>query len=342
MLEWLAQYGLFLAKTITIIIGILVVLASAFALSQRNKQVAGTIVIENLSDKVKSLKQAVQHKIVINKAEKKALCKTEKEAAKQDKINAKKMGEDKPRLFLIRFEGDMRASQVNALRESVNALLLAANPKDKVLVLIDSAGGFVHTYGLAASQIKRIRDQGLHLVVSIDKVAASGGYLMACVAHEIIAAPFAIIGSIGVVGQLPNFNRLLTKHHIDFEQHTAGKYKRTLTVFGKNTQAARQKFQEDIEQTHQLFKQFIIQHRAVVQIEQVATGEHWHALDALKYQLIDAIQTSDDYLLNQYQTHHIFEISYIEKKNMKEKLANCLHHVLDTVSSGFQGMRGCS
>lgn len=339
MLEWLAQYGLFLAKTITIIVGILVVLVSTFALSQRKKHEAGSIVIENLSDKVKHLKQDIQHKIILNKAEKKALAKAEKEEAKQDKKNAKEPSEAKPRLFLIRFEGDMRASQVNGLRECVSALLLAAKPKDKVLVLIDSAGGFVHTYGLAASQIKRIRDQGLHLVVSIDKVAASGGYLMACVANEILAAPFAIIGSIGVVGQLPNFNRLLTKHHIDFEQHTAGKYKRTLTMFGKNTQAARQKFQDDIDQTHQLFKQFIMLHRPIVKVEEVATGEHWHALDALKYQLIDTIQTSDDYLLNQYQTHNIFEISYIEKKNIKDKLANCMHHVLDTVSSGLQGIR---
>lgn len=338
MLEWLGQYGLFLAKTATIVIGILVVLIFSFALSQRKKEEAGSVVIDNVSSKVKSLKHAVQQKTTLCKSELKAIHKAEKLALKSEKRASKEKTTTKPRLFMLRFDGDIRASQVNGLRECVTALLLVAKPDDQVMVMVDSAGGFVHTYGLAASQLKRIRDQGLHLIVAIDKVAASGGYLMACVASEIIAAPFAIIGSIGVVGQLPNFHRLLNKHNIEFEQHTAGKYKRTLTMFGKNTSKAREKFQEDIEHTHQLFKQFITQHRPVVDIEQVATGEHWHAIDALDLKLIDKIQTSDDFLLNEYTAHTIFEISYVEKKSLKEKLGLCMHQALDTIS-GFQAVK---
>ena len=108
-------------------------------------------------------------------------------------------------------------------------------------------------YGLAASQMQRIRDKKLKLTVCVDKVAASGGYMMAVVADKIIAAPFAVLGSIGVLAQVPNFHRLLKKHDVDFEMLTAGKYKRTLTMFGENTDKGREKFQEDIEDTHVLF-----------------------------------------------------------------------------------------
>ena len=149
----------------------------------------------------------------------------------------------------------MDAHEVESLREEITAIISIANPsKDKVLIRLESGGGVVHGYGLAASQLQRIKSAGIPLSVAIDKVAASGGYMMACVADEILAAPFAIVGSIGVIAQIPNFNKILKKNDVEFEQITAGEFKRTLTLFGENTDKAREKFREEIEQTHDLFK----------------------------------------------------------------------------------------
>ena len=223
-------------------------------------------------------------------------------------------------MFVLRFDGDLKASSVDTLREAITAILLAATPEDHVLVCLESGGGLVPHYGLAASQLQRIRDAKLHLTVAIDKIAASGGYMMACVANEIIAAPFAIIGSIGVVAQLPNFHRFLEKNNIDFEQITAGQYKRTLTVFGKNTAEGREKLQTEVEETHTLFKSFVSTHRPAVDIEKIATGEHWYASQCVEKKLVDTLQTSDDYLLSKKDTHALYEIHYKFKQSFMKRL----------------------
>ena len=211
---------------------------------------------------------------------------------------------------MIDFKGDIRATEVTSLREEITAILTVATTGDEVLVKLESAGGTVHGYGLAASQLKRIRDKGIHLTIAVDKVAASGGYMMACVAHKIIAAPFAIIGSVGVLAQMPNFNRLLKKHDIDFEEITAGKYKRTLTLFGENTDEDREKMREELADIHLLFKEFIHENRSQVDVEKIATGEHWHGKRALELKLVDELRTSDDYLSSSVNTADIFEIDY--------------------------------
>jgi serine protease SohB len=327
MLEFFIQYLLFFLKTITLVAGILLVLITLFALiaKQRRGQDDDELEIHCLNDKFDNMQEALQE-MILPKDEFK---KWQKDKKKQDK-NKEKHPAAK-RLYVIDFEGDIRASAVDELREMITAILTQATSADEVLVKIDSGGGMVHTYGLAASQLERLKAKNIPLTVAIDKVAASGGYLMACVAHKIIAAPFAIIGSIGVVGQLPNFHRLLEKNNIDFEQHTAGEYKRTLTVFGKNTNAARQKFQEELEDTHTLFKQFVSDNRPIVDIEQVATGEHWYGSQALNLKLVDTISTSDDYLLNYANVADIYELSYTMKKSLSEKISqamfSCYHHM---------------
>ena len=217
-------------------------------------------------------------------------------------------------MFVLNFHGDIRATAVTSLREEVTAVLTAAQPEDEVLVRLESAGGLVHGYGLAAAQLLRIRDRRLKLTVAVDKVAASGGYMMACVADRIIAAPFAILGSIGVIAQLPNFNRLLKKHDVDFEQFMAGEHKRTVTLFGENTDKGRQKFQEEIEDIHNLFKDFVRNHRPQVDRERVATGEHWFGARALDCRLVDELRTSDDYLLDASASADLYEIIYTGKK----------------------------
>lgn len=253
-----------------------------------------------------------------------------KEEKKLEKIQKKKMKEgteetpERGRLFVLHFNGDMHASEVDNLREAVTALLTIAKPEDEVLLILDSAGGLVHDYGLAASQLKRIRARNIHLSVAVDLVAASGGYMMAVVANKIMAAPFAIVGSIGVLAQVPNVNRLLEKHDIDIEQHTAGEYKTTLTILGKNTDKARKKFREELEDTHVLFKQFVQEHRPQLNVDKLATGEHWYGSQAIHLNLIDEIVTSDDYLLEKSRSHDIYEINYIITETLSDKISSML------------------
>ena len=201
----------------------------------------------------------------------------------------------------------------------MTAILTVATPQDEVVVKLESGGGMVHTYGLAASQLKRIRDKQIPLMICVDKIAASGGYLMAAVADRILAAPFAIIGSIGVIFQLPNFHRLLQDKHIEFEQITAGDYKRTLTLFGKNTEEGREKLRQELTAIHEQFISVIQEFRKDIHIKEVATGEHWLAKHALDLHLIDALMTSDEYLMKKSKTADIYEINYEVKKSLGEK-----------------------
>ncbi len=326
MMEFLYHYGLFLAKTLTLVLGIIITFSAivAIALKSKMKVDEGTLVINPINEKLDEIRDYMQTETL----SKQALKKWHK-AQKAKEKNEKKEKEENKRLFVARFEGDIRASEVEELREVITAIIEVASPSDEVLIILDSSGGFVHSYGLAASQLDRLRQKNLHVTAAIDKVAASGGYLMACVANRIIAAPFAIVGSIGVVAQLPNFHRLLEKHNIDYELHTAGEFKRTLTMFGENTAKAREKFQEEIEQTHGLFKDYITHHRAQVDINQVATGEHWHALQAIDLKLIDDIQTSDDFIVNKAKTMQLFEVSFEVKQKLADKIANGLSLFVD-------------
>ncbi len=225
------------------------------------------------------------------------------------------------KVYVLDFKGDMQASAVENIREEITLILATAKAgRDRVILRLESPGGMVHGYGLAAAQLVRLRDAGFQLTICVDKVAASGGYMMACIGSEIVAAPFAIIGSIGVVAQVPNFNRLLKEHHVDFELYTAGQFKRTVTMFGENTEEGKQKFEEELQQTHVLFKHFIEKYRPKLNVEKVATGEHWYGQDAFDLNLIDKLQTSDEYLLGLLTQHDVYVIQTRRKPTLGEKL----------------------
>lgn len=312
-MEFATQYGFFLAKTATIVIAILIVFGFIIASSAKSKaKEKGKLTIKKINDKFDEMAETINDAI-----QTKAEIKANKKSKKKDK------SKDTPsRLFVLRFNGDVKASAVSALREEITAILLTAKPQDHVLCCLESPGGMVNAYGLAASQLRRLKDANIKLIVAVDKVAASGGYMMACVADEIIAAPFSVIGSIGVVAQIPNFHRYLEKKNIDFEQLTAGDYKRTLTMFGKNTDKGRQKMQEEIEDTHELFKSFITDNRPTVDIEKVATGEHWYGTQALDLNLIDTIKTSDDYILAAKNDFDIYAVQYRIKKSFGKRISD--------------------
>lgn len=318
----LINLGLFTAKAIIILILILVVLMAFFSLLSKGRlKSKGRLQINHLNKKFAEYIELIMGEALDKKQFKRFL--KEKKAA----VKAKSKQDIPKKSFVINFHGDIKASAVDSLREEITAILNVATPRDEVIVKIDSAGGTVHGYGLAAAQLMRVRAKQIPLIACIDKVAASGGYLMSCVANKILAAPFAIIGSIGVIVQLPNFNRLLKEKHIDFEQYTAGEFKRTITIFGENTDEGRQKLQEEIEDVHQLFKNLITEYRPQVNIEKVSTGEYWLGQQAMSLNLVDEIRTSDDYLLQQSHESEIFELSFEVKKSLISRFSGIKNYL---------------
>ncbi len=323
-MEFLIEYGLFLAESITVVIAILVVVGMLLAMSHRQHvDDEGHIEIRKLNDRYKHFSEAMQQ-VILSEDESKREHKAQKKRDKQEAKARKKMTEsesaERLRLYVLNFDGDIQASATANLREEISAVLAVARNGDEVLLKLESSGGMVHSYGLAASQLQRVRDAGIQLTVAVDKVAASGGYMMACVANRIQAAPFAVIGSIGVLAQIPNFHRLLRKANVDFEQLTAGEYKRTLTMFGENTEEDRAKMQEDIDDTHVLFKDFVAEHRTQVEIDKVATGEVWYGQRALDKGLVDELATSDGFIQACLAERDVFEVKHVLKKNWQEKL----------------------
>ncbi len=318
-MDFLTEYGVFLAQTVTIVIAILVIMAAATSTAMKNKKLDNKeLLIEKLNEKYDDIKHALED-AMMSKEQAKEKKKQEKKEAKQNKNKAP--DEKDKKVFVLSFDGDIKASAVDSFREAVTATLQVARPgKDEVVVKLESPGGMVHSYGLAAAQLDRIKQHGVTLTACVDKVAASGGYMMACVADKIVASPFAIMGSIGVVAQIPNFNKILKKNDIDFEILTAGKYKRTLTMFGENTDEGREKFKSDLEDTHQLFKAYVSERRPSVDIEAVANGDIWFGTRALDVSLVDELKTSDQYIIEACKEAGVYEIEFKEKKNLLDKL----------------------
>lgn len=278
----------------------------------------------------KSLIEATEDKNAVKQFQK-ALAKKAKQKLK-DKGKSKKK---EKRIFVLDFDGDIKASAVKHLREEINTIISTANKDDEVVVRLESGGGMVHGYGLAAAQLVRLKEAGLTLTICVDKIAASGGYMMACVADKILAAPFAVVGSIGVVSQMPNFNKWLKKHDIDYEMFTAGEYKRTVTMFGENDDEDRAKYTEELEQTHELFKHFVTTYRPKLDLAKVANGDHWYGEDALKLNLVDELSTSDAYLLQQMEKYQAYALLSRQKPTFAEKLglANAAHSAVSGVVS---------
>jgi serine protease SohB len=351
-LEFLTEYGLFLAKVVTFVVAAIILASVIFSATQRDRsdhEGEGELKIRKLNDQYRKLKESIQSRLMSDaehkawQKQKKKEEKAEKKSAKQDKT-AEEEKASKPRIYVIDFDGDIKASDTDTLRRSVSAVLSVANPEtDEVVVRLESGGGLVHAYGLAAAQLDRIRSKGVPLTACVDKVAASGGYMMACVADKIIASPFAVLGSIGVVAQLPNFHRFLQKNDVDFEVLTAGEHKRTLTVFGENTEKGRQKFLADLEDTHGLFKEYVSERRPALDIQAVANGDIWFGKRALEVKLIDDIKTSDEYLIEACDRGEVVSVSFQSKRTLPERLglatSAALEHTVWRVLSAFRNQK---
>lgn len=354
-MEYLIEYGLFLAKVATLVMAFIVVISALISASSRGKRGAnsgkGDINIVRLNDELDDMRDAMR-KSILDKADFKIEQKLEKKRQKQEDKESKKRAkarlsteneakeEYRKRVYVLDFDGDIEASDVESLREEITAVLSMATPSDEVLLRLESPGGMVHAYGLASSQLLRIRDHNIPLTICVDKVAASGGYMMACLASKLIAAPFAIIGSIGVLVQLPNFHRLLRKHDVDYETISAGEFKTTLSTFGEITQKGRDKVKEDVEEMHTIFKSWVKQHRPAVEIDSIATGETWVGLQALERNMIDAVMTSDECIVSACENADVFAVSYDIRRSLGDKLGAAMHKTLDrTVMTWWKRMR---
>lgn len=316
MADFFAEYGLFLLEAATIVGLVLAVGLLVAAAARRGAGRDEALKVEHLNKHYEKSANVLKRSLLGKTAFKKEL-----KAQRKRRKDEKKAGPaDRGRLFVLDFKGDIRATATASLREEISAVLGVAQDGDQVLLRLENAGGAVHEHGLAASQLVRLKQRGLTLLVAVDKVAASGGYLMACVADRIVAAPFAIIGSIGVIAQLPNFHRWLEGKGVDFEQITAGRYKRTLTLFGENTEEGREKLKAELEDVHGLFKQQIAEHRPQVDLGRVATGEHWYGMQALDLELVDEIRTSDDFLLEAAKDKDLYLVRYRRKRSVAERV----------------------
>lgn len=317
MAEWLVEMGTFLLQTTLV----LAAAAALLMLVMRSKESPSSglkLQVESLNDQ----RRARGRRLRVNTTEQGARKKLIKAFRQEEKARQKAAKQGKSpsdsaqKLWVLDFHGDIKASQAETFAQEVSAVIDVASASDEVVVRLESAGGLVHAYGLASAQLDRLRAAGLTTTVCIDKVAASGGYMMACTAHHIKAAPFAVIGSIGVVAQVPNIHRLLKRNDIDVELLTAGKYKRTLTILGENTEEGREKFIDDLENTHRLFKSFVASHRPDMDIEQLATGEIWYGSEALEHKLVDSVGTSEAYLVERMADAQVYRVKLEPPKTM--------------------------
>jgi serine protease SohB len=326
--EFLSDYGLFLAKTVTLLIALGIAIAMIAGASRRGSGPPG-IKVDKLNDRFRELGQAVR-RAAMNKAAFKKHEKAEKAAEKKASKAAKDQGRRK-RYFVIDFKGDIRATAVAHLRQEISAVVSVAESSDEVVLRLENPGGAVHEHGLAASQLLRLKSRGIPLTVIVDKVAASGGYMMACIADRIIAAPFAVIGSIGVLAQLPNFNRALKDKGVDWEEITAGKYKRTVTMFGENSEEDRAKLREELEEVHRLFKELVAEHRPGMDLEKIATGEHWYGTRAMELGLIDDLGASDDYLLQAIEEGDVYRVRWKGKPSLQERIMHAMDSSIENL-----------
>ena len=323
MMTFLLEYSLFLAKALTILICLLLAVLGIAAAKRDNDDDEDKFEVRSLNEYYEE-QQDLLYEALLDKKALKARQKAQRQAEKDEAET------QKPRIFVLDFDGDIEASAVTQLREQISAVIQVASTEDRVLLRLESGGGLVHAYGLAASQLARLRARQIPLTVAVDKVAASGGYMMACIGNEIIAAPFAILGSIGVVGALPNFNELLKQHRIRYEEHTAGEHKRSLTVFGENSEADREQFRHELAVTHDLFKNHIRRYRPQLDIDAIATGETWYGVQAVENRLIDAVGTSDDYILAHLQSHQLVQLEEHVPERWLDKIK---HRILGKIQA---------
>ncbi len=313
MAFWL-DIAAFALKALLIVAALGALAALIARLTRRDAGRRREIEVHSLNERYDQMRDALDAKIRDRK-EGRSLAKARKRAAEGAGALASK------RVYVLGFKGDVMASGVTRLAREIDAVLTVARPEtDEVVLRLHSPGGTVTGYGLAAAEISRLRNRKIKVTASVDQVAASGGYMMACAADKIVAAPFALVGSIGVVAQVPNLHRLLKKNDIDYEELTAGEFKRSVSMLGEITPAGLEHFRGKIEDTHAAFKSFVAERRPAADLAKVATGDVWLASEAVSLGLVDDLSTGDDLLFRLKDEARLFAVATTARKSLLQHL----------------------
>lgn len=250
----------------------------------------------------------------------------------QEKSSSRKSGDEKTgepgKVAVLKFKGDIRASARFAFAKLVDEVVLNAREFKEVVVVVESPGGGVSEYGMLFAELERMRkcEENFQLTVVVDTVAASGGYLMSLPAHKILAAPFAMVGSIGVVSFIPNIRELLEANKIKPRTFTAGDFKRTVTLTDEGDEKSAEQYKQQLALIHEQFKQALKKYRPQVELEKVATGEAWLASTTVEkeLQLVDGLNTSHALLLEMNQSFDLVEYSSkAERKTFLKRILGC-------------------
>ncbi len=326
MAFWL-DIASFAVKALLIVAALGALAALLARLTRRDLRRGGReIEVHSLNERYDQMRDELDAEI-LDRKERRSLAKSRAKARKREAARA--ATPTARRVYVLGFKGDLVASAVKRLAREVDAVLTVARPStDEVVLRLQSSGGTVTGYGLAAAEVSRLRDRKIKVTVSVDQVAASGGYMMACAADKIVAAPFALVGSIGVVAQAPNLHRLLKKNDIDYEELTAGEFKRSISVLGEITPAGRAHFLGKIEDIHTAFKSFVAERRPAADLARVANGDVWLASEAVSLGLVDALSTGDDLIFRLKDEARLFEVATAARKTLLQQLLGGL---------GFEG-----
>lgn len=242
---------------------------------------------------------------------------------------------------VLRFEGDTMATGRQDFARMVDEVLHNKERIQRVIVVVNSPGGGVSVYGQMFAGMERMRNAGVDVTACVDTYAASGGYLMSVPAQRIIAAPFAMVGSIGVVSEFMNFNKLLRRLGVEPMTITAGELKRTVTPLSEVTEENKAAYKAQLEAIHRQFIAVVKKYREV-DADRVCTGNHWTAAESveLKLNLVDGLATSQEYLFEANQTEDLVTISKLQNPYEKSVLGlarRFIHLVADEVSERFSG-----
>ena len=229
---------------------------------------------------------------------------------------------DKSNLYYLEFEGDIQASEAAKLKQEILVCLQVAKPTDVFLILVESSGGSVSNYGDLYSVMEMIKKRGHTLWVAIDRVAASGGYLISLPADKIFATPFALIGSIGVLSEVPNFGGLLDKYGVKMEEYTAGERKMNISMFRENGEEQKEHHRKKLGKIHELFKAQLVKYRGGliekkgVDIGELMEGDFWMGENAFELGLVDELKSSVEILLDEKDHFNILKVNYHNEPKM--------------------------
>ncbi|OYD17207.1 signal peptide peptidase SppA [candidate division WOR-3 bacterium JGI_Cruoil_03_51_56] len=174
---------------------------------------------------------------------------------------------------------------------------LEKNPLVKgIIIRVNSPGGAVTPAHEIYTEIRRVRDSSLPVVVSMGTIAASGGYYVACPADVIVANPGTLTGSIGVIMEFPIVKSLMDKIGLGVEVVKSDTHKDIGSPFRKMTRQDRRILQNVVTDVYNQFIDIVSTERNIPRdkVRALADGRIFTGRQALKEGLVDTLGTFED------------------------------------------------